>query len=152
MKRNLPSGRQLIRKIGTLFGSQPMELKKARIGDVAEIETPAGLAYVQYTDDNASMGQLVRVPPGLHSRRPVDIEKLTKQQELYFIFYTLDHALSAGQTKIISHEPVPKWARPYPLMRNSGAIDHDGRTRTWKILGCFESANIGCPEKHANYL
>ena len=91
--------------------------KKARIGDVCEIKTPAGLAYVQYTHPHPSMGQLVRVLPGLFARRP-DVGELTKKKELYFIFYTLNYALRDGQTEIISNETIPEWARPYPLMRH----------------------------------
>jgi len=142
VKRTEPFGKYLKRRVGQFFGPQPMKSKKASIGDIAEIETPAGLAYVQYTHDNENMGQLVRVLPGLYATRPADIAELAKQKELYFIFYTLNHALDAGQTKIISHESVPKWARPYPLMRNASAIDHDGRTRTWKILDASSQLTI----------
>ncbi len=66
--------------------------KRAEIGDVCEIRTPAGLAYVQYTHPHPSMGQLVRVLPGLYAGRP-DVRELAQQKELYFIFYTLDYAL-----------------------------------------------------------
>lgn len=134
MKRTRPFGKRSIQKVAEFFGRGPMESKNARIGDIAEIKTPEGLAYVQYTHDNASMGQLVRILPGLYAERPADIAQLAKQQELYFIFYTLDHALGAGQTKIVAHEPIPTWARRYPLMRNRGATDRDGNTRTWKIM------------------
>jgi hypothetical protein len=92
--------------------------KKARIGDVCEIKTATGLAYVQYTHPHPSMGQLVRVLPGLYVSR-ADVRELAQQKELYFIFYVLDYALRDGKAKIVSNEPVPDWARPYPMMRYS---------------------------------
>jgi hypothetical protein len=107
--------------------------KRARIGDVCEIRTPAGLAYVQCTHDGLSMGQLVRVLPGLYSSRP-NMAKLVKDKELYFVFYTLDAAIKAGGALIVGNEPVPDWAKSYPLMRKHGARDRDGRTLTWKIV------------------
>lgn len=106
--------------------------KKAKIGDVAEIATPAGLAYVQYTHDGESMGELVRVLPGIHKSRPAEFAELVSQKELYFIFYTLNYALRARQAEIVAHCSVPDWARPYPLMRLDWGTDENG-SRRWKI-------------------
>src|SRR5215469_6337718 len=41
-----------------------MPERKPEIGDIYEIKTSAGLAYVQYTHDERDMGELVRVLPG----------------------------------------------------------------------------------------
>jgi hypothetical protein len=92
--------------------------KKPKIGEVYEIQTPMGLAYVQYTHYHPSMGELVRVLPGLYVERP-DAGSLVQQKELYFVFYVLDDALRKGQAQIVSNEPVPQWARPFPVMRHS---------------------------------
>lgn len=43
-------------------------VQQARIGDIVEIKTPAGLGYLQYTHDAGTNGELVRVLPGLHTR------------------------------------------------------------------------------------
>lgn len=95
---------------------------KIELGDIAEIKTSAGLAYVQYTHDGKDMGQLVRVLPGLYPSRPADFAELAGQRELYFIFYTLQYALQRGQTEVVSNQPIPDWARPIPVMRHrSGA-------------------------------
>lgn len=77
--------------------------KKAKIGDICEIATPAGLAYVQYTHDGRGMGQLVRVLPGLFSTRPTDFAELSQQKERYFAFYTLSYALRDHQVEVVSH-------------------------------------------------
>lgn len=107
---------------------------KARIGDICEIQTPVGRAYIQYTHDGGGMGELVRVLPGLFESRPSDFSELTRQRELYFIFYTLAYALRDKQAEIVSHQPVPDWAKEYPLMRWCGARDAGGKPITWKIF------------------
>jgi len=105
-----------------------MPKHKAAIGDIFEIETPAGLAYIQYTHASLDMGQLVRVLPGLFRMRPTDFAGLAKQRELYFVFYTLEYALRDHQTQFVAHQPIPDSAQAYPLMRwtLSG--------QSWKIL------------------
>jgi hypothetical protein len=119
-----------------------MAKEKVKIGDIAEIETPAGLGYVQYTHDGGDMGQLVRVLPGLYPTRPDDFVELAKHKELYFIFYPLKHALRAGQTQIVSSQPVPDWARPVPRMRHPAGRASDGRTSNWRILDARASLTV----------
>src|SRR5206468_4941726 len=111
-----------------------MSTTKPVIGDICEIKTPRGLGYVQYTHDGKHRGDLVRVLPGLFSIRPTDFAELAKQRELYFIFYTLKYALRDGQAEIVSHQPVPHWAQPFPLMRWPSAHDRKGRTVAWKLF------------------
>jgi regulator of ribonuclease activity B len=102
--------------------------KKPKIGDIFEIKTPAGLAYIQYTHEGAGMGQLVRVLPGLFDSRPPDLGELAKQRELYFIFYTLNYAARNRQALAVSHQRLPEWAQPPPLMRWSL------NNKAWKIF------------------
>jgi hypothetical protein len=111
-----------------------MAMKKAKIGDILEIKTPAGLAYVQYTHNGGDMGELVRVLPGLYANRPSDFESLARQKELYFIFYTLNYALRAGQIEIVSHQPVPAWAKSYPMMRHEASTDPSGKALRWRFV------------------
>ena len=118
--------------------------RKSEIGDICEIVTPAGLAYIQYTHDIRGSGQLVRVLPGLHDARPRDFAELARQPELYFIFYTLNYALRDHQTEIVSHQPVPNWAQRYPLMR-WGVPDQNGEILAWKI---FEASTPLTVENH----
>jgi len=74
------------------------------------------------------------VLPGLFSIRPTDFAELAKQRELYFIFYTLKYALRDGQAEVVSNQPVPHWAQPFPLMRWPSAHDRKGRTVAWKLF------------------
>src|SRR6266481_2176258 len=108
--------------------------KKAKIGDICEIKTPIGLAYLQYTHDGEDMGQVVRVLPGTYSSRPLDVASLAKHKELYFVFYTLEYALRAKQIEIVSNQPIPEWAKAFPVMRKRGGLtDDEGRTINWSI-------------------
>jgi len=119
---------------------------KPRIGDICEVKTPAGLAYLQYTHDSKNtMGQLVRVLRGLFRSRPSEFGVLAKQRELYFVFYTLKYALRNQQAEIVSHQPVPEWAQPYPLMRWRGACDPSGRAFAWKV---FSASSLLTVEEH----
>lgn len=118
-----------------------MPRKKSKFGDVFEIATPAGLAYVQFTHLNDVMGHLVRVLPGLFATRPEDIGELAKQKELYFVFYPLDYAWRDNKVSFVSNQPIPEWAQPYPLMRWMGFEDENGK-RPWKILRASDSLTL----------
>jgi hypothetical protein len=114
----------LIKDIGKRRGvflvsrKDPFHMRRElTIGDVCEIETPSRLAYVQYTHDDPGMGQLVRVLPGLFAARR-NVRDPAHQQELYFVFYVLKNALSRGQARFVSNEPVPEWAKTLPTMRH----------------------------------
>jgi len=110
-----------------------MAKDKPRIGDIFEVRTPAGLAYVQFTHEIGGMGTLIRILPGLHESRPEDFGALARQEELYFTFYPLRYALRDKQVEMVSHQEVPEWARPYPMMRLEWGSDATGKTVRWKI-------------------
>ena len=108
--------------------------KKAIIGDIVEISTPAGLGYVQYTRDAGTNGELVRVLPGLYANRPLDLATLAQQKELYFVFYFMNYALREGEAVVVSNQPVPEWAKTPPMMRHAAAFDNFGRVIRWRIV------------------
>lgn len=108
--------------------------RKAAIGDILEIKTPSGLAYIQYTHEHPDMGALVRILPGLFERRPKDFTDIARQRELYSTFYTLRYALPKGETEVVSHQPVPDWTKSYPMMRHSDGADATGKSHSWSIL------------------
>lgn len=108
--------------------------KRIRIGDIAEIVTPVGFGYVQYTHDGGTNGELVRVLPELYKTRPQDFSVLAQKKESYFVFYTMDYAVRAGQAEVVSNQPVPQWASSYPVMRHAAAFDDFGRVTGWRIV------------------
>jgi hypothetical protein len=106
---------------------------KPKIGDVAEIRTDQGLAYVHYTHHHEGMGALVRVLPGLYPYRP-NLEALVLERELYFVFYTLEYAIRKKQSEIVCNLPVPEWARSAPLMRHASGRTREGKITGWRIV------------------
>jgi len=124
-----------------------MRSKRAQVGDICEIKTPAGLAYIQFTHDADKMGQLVRVLPGLFEARPQEFSDLAERHELYFVFYTLKYALRDREAEVVSHQSVPLWARPYPLMRWPGARDASGKVITWKIFKASDPLTLEAHRK-----
>jgi len=110
-----------------------MAKNKPRIGDIFEVQTPAGLAYVQFTHEIGSMGQLIRVLPGLYRSRPENFGALARQKEMYFTFYPLRYAIHDKQVENVSHQDVPEWAKPYPMMRLHWGSEAGGRKVSWKI-------------------
>src|ERR1041384_7487522 len=94
-----------------------MRTQKPKIGDIYEIKTRSGLAYFQYAHDGEDMGHLVRVLPGIYSKRPTDFAALSSQKELYFIFTTLIHGLRKREIELVSSQQVPGWAKQFPIMR-----------------------------------
>lgn len=116
--------------------------KKNYIGDIIEIKTPVGLAYVQYTHDGATNGELVRVLPGLYANRLSDFVQLAQQKELYFVFYIMNYAIRTGLAEIVSNQPVPQWAKPYPVMRHPAAFDSFGRVTRWRIISAASRLTV----------
>jgi regulator of ribonuclease activity B len=110
-----------------------LRTKKPRIGDIYEIRVLGGLAYFQYTHDSQVMGHLVRVLPSVYSIRPTDFASLARQQELYFIFLTLVHALRQKEVELVSNQPVPGSAQRFPIMRKVAGRDPDGKIVGWLI-------------------
>src|SRR5258708_2178341 len=120
-----------------------MAKKQPIVGDIFEIDTPAGLAYAQYTHDAGDLGQLVRVLPGTYSSRP-DLALLAKQRELYFVFYTLQYALRAKQVEVVSNHAIPDWAKEPPVMRKAGGLsDAEGRRLNWTIGPALSLSTTG---------
>jgi hypothetical protein len=118
-----------------------MDARKPKVGDVAEIRTPEGLAYIQYTHDGKGNGELVRVLPGLYDSRP-NLEALVLQRELYFIFYTLKYAMRDKQSEIVCNLLVPDWARPEPLMRHASGRTSEGKITGWRIMPALSPLTI----------
>lgn len=116
--------------------------KGLKIGDIAEIATASGLAYVQYTHDTRDFGELVRVLPGLYPTRPSDLAELAKQKEAYFIFYTLKYALRAKQVEVVANQPVPNWAKAVPLMRHAAGRGADGRISGWRLVPALTELTV----------
>ncbi len=105
-----------------------------RVGDVYEVPTPAGRAYIQYTHDHEDMGQLIRILPGMHEDRPLDLASVVVQMESYFTFYSIAWALENRCIEFVGNFPIPPSAKSFPTMRHGAGIeDAEGKVSKWFV-------------------
>jgi len=107
--------------------------KKINTGDIFEIKTPKGFAYVQYTYSDDVYGQLIRVLPGIFDVRPITFNQLSQSRELYFVFFPVRSAVFKNIITSVAHEPIPYFAQQFPPMRKRGGIGADGKVLNWWI-------------------
>ncbi|KFA88048.1 ribonuclease E inhibitor RraB [Archangium violaceum] len=108
--------------------------KRARIGDVLEVSTPRGLAYIHHTYFTyRPYFEVIRVLPGFFDTRPVDFTDLVNHPKAFFAFYPVRPAVSQGLVEIVAHHPVsPDQAFP-AVYRWAGARSREGRVLAWRI-------------------
>lgn len=105
--------------------------KAPKIGDVIEVMTSRGLAYLQYVFRHTSppvYGELVRVLPGLYDSQP-DLHELAQQKERFFVFYPVIAACKRGLARVVGKEDVSGFR--FPVMRQPGLRDRDGNVLDW---------------------
>jgi hypothetical protein len=108
--------------------------KRARLGDVLEVSTPRGLAYIHYTYFTYQpYWEAIRVLPGFFTERPADFTTLVDSPEAFFAFYPARVAVSQGAVEIVAHHPVPPEKAFPAVYRRTGAISREGRVLAWII-------------------
>lgn len=106
--------------------------KRAKLGDVLEVSTPRGLAYVQYAGKHPSYGAAIRVLPGFFQERPKDWSALLAQ-EGYFVFYPVGIAVSQGIVEVAARLAIPPGRELPTVYRRSGYITPEGKITAWLI-------------------
>ncbi|SLN09698.1 hypothetical protein ROJ8625_00062 [Roseivivax jejudonensis] len=88
-------------------------------GDIVEIETDSGKAYVQVTHNHSSYPPVVRALDGLHESRPDDLEGLATGATRFVGMIPLGSALQKlGRTcEVVAHVDVPEDQKPFPTFR-----------------------------------
>ena len=82
---------------------------RIKIGDVFEIETSNGIAFIQYVYKNDDLGPLIRILPGLYKDYKKDlINELVEQKELFLVHFPLGDALKQKIVTKIGNYPIPK--------------------------------------------
>jgi len=109
--------------------------KKLRLGDVLEVRTPRGLAYLQYTAKHPRLGDTIRVLPGLFAERP-DSAELTAlaKQEGYFTFYPAGAAMRHQLVEIVATCSIPPNLASPPRLLRSGGMTPEGKVVSWRIV------------------
>lgn len=105
-----------------------------RIGDIVEIRTPRGLAYAQYTHEDAQFGSLIRVLPGLYESRPSDLARVAREQHLWVTFFPVSVGVRRGLIALAGHAEVPSDAARFPVFKVPGLHDpRTGRPLDWGL-------------------
>lgn len=106
--------------------------KRARLGDILEVSTPRGLAYVQYVGKHPEYGAAIRVLPGFFQSRPTDWNALLAQ-EGYFTFYPVGAAVAQQVVEVAANQPIPPGRELPTRFRREGWTTPEGRVTTWFI-------------------
>ena len=92
---------------------------KKKIGDVIEIPTHKGLAYVQYTHENIKMGSLVRVLRGFYKKRPAleEMETIVNKPHKFQSFCPIYRVVNIGDWDRVGNFSVPEFAQKFPVFK-----------------------------------
>ncbi len=107
--------------------------KRVEVGDVIEIRTEKGLAYAQYVLRKEQWGALLRILPGFFSKRPTDLCELVKEEKRVVTFFPLQAAVNRKIFDIVFNCQVPEPASRFPLFRDAGHIDRQGKVHNWVL-------------------
>jgi hypothetical protein len=110
---------------------------KTQIGDIFEIQTPAGKAYLHYIKKDPKAGrELVRILPGLYSERPSDFQQLASLEEQYLLFFPVSAAKRKRIIEWVGFYPadnidMPKFMRDEFNVKGESLGWHIVDTQTW---------------------
>lgn len=113
---------------------QARSRKVPRLGDILELPTPKGLAYVQYTHQLTKYGDLLRVLPGVYDARPPKFATLAQQRERFVLLFPLGAAVRQEIMAIVSNEEIPEASRALPVFRRRGAITPGTSNVEWWLI------------------
>jgi hypothetical protein len=95
-----------------------------KIGDVIEIQTSKGLAYVQYTHEHKGpgtiWGSLIRVLEGFYKTRPSNKElaEIVNKPHRFQTFCPVHRMVNIGDWERVGNFPVPEFAQKFPIFKN----------------------------------
>jgi len=87
-------------------------MARIKEGDIFEINTPKGKAYLHYIYKDKTIGDLIRVLPGLYSERPANFDKLAGSEERYMVYFPLSAANKQNIIEQVGHYPVDNFKKP----------------------------------------
>lgn len=107
-------------------------MKKIKEGDIFEINTPKGKAYLHYIYKDKVIGELIRVLPGLFNDKPVDINKLVAlEEEQFMVFFPLAYAYKKKIVQLTGEYPSTSFTKP-KFMRTEFFVK--GEFLGWHII------------------
>lgn len=112
-------------------------MARIKIGDIFEINTPKGKAYLHYVYKDKAIGDLIRILPGLYPNRPASFEKLAGSKERYMVFFPLSVASKHKIVEQVGHYPIdnfekPRYMRAEHIVKGEFLGWHIVDTETWQ--------------------
>ena len=110
----------------------PKSIRRIRkkIGDIIEIPTSKGLAYVQYTHEHTTppvWGSLIRVLQGFYQKRPSheELEKIVQEPHRFQTFCIVYRVVNIGDWERVGNFPVPDFAQKFPIFKGTNHLAKD---------------------------
>jgi hypothetical protein len=108
-------------------------MMKINIGDVFGIGTSKGDGYFQYIHHHKTIGELIRILPGLYLEQPQDLELLVLEKEIFFIHFPVGAAFKRKIVKFIGNFDLPAELE-IPQKFRSAFADKFGNRICWHIV------------------
>jgi hypothetical protein len=95
-----------------------------KIGDIIEVPTSKGFAYVQYTHEHKGpgtiWGSIIRVLQGFYKTRisEEELSKVVKQPHRFQTFCPVHRMVNIGDWERVGNFPVPDFAQKFPIFKN----------------------------------
>lgn len=106
---------------------------RLKVGDVFQILTPKGKAYIQYVFNNETIGELIRVFPGLYDNQPINLEEIVTRNEEYFVHFPVKAANKQKLIDKMGNYGLPK-GFDIPKLFRTIIKDNDGNLIGWHII------------------
>jgi hypothetical protein len=110
---------------------------KIKLGDIFEIVTPIGKAYLHYIYKDQSIGDMIRVLPGVYSERPDSFDQIAGSKERYMVFFPVSAANKRKIIEQVGYYPATGFTKP-DYMRTEHTVRgeflgwHIINTETWQ--------------------
>ena len=91
--------------------------KRAKIGDIIEIETKIGFFYAQYTHKDSTYGALLQIFDKNYETHLIEFPDLIQQNVRFSQFFPLNAALKKNIFTVVSNEKIREDLKPLPLFR-----------------------------------
>lgn len=99
-------------------------MSRIKIGDLFEIITPRGKAYLHYVHQSEDMGELIRVLPNLYEERPNNLQKIVDGDELFYVFFPLKFAFKNKIVDKVGNFDSSKYDKPQ-FMKTEHVVQDD---------------------------
>ena len=107
---------------------------RIKLGDIVEVKTSIGYAYLQYTHKHPEDGALVRVFKGVYKNKLKDFQTLRDKEIQFVTFFPLQRAVNLEIVQVVGNIKVREDLKEFPLFKSM--LGHDVKTNkalSWNL-------------------